>query len=155
MAFPTKSGKSFGSAYVAKRKDSEHDKMAGDVMGQTSQKPAMGEPAAHEAAEKPQFEAGEQEGQKENPEQNEQPSQVVAQHGPANTVHVAHDHKAGKHHVTSTHADGHVHTSDHATSAEAHKASSELAGGDQAQAENPAAAPAAPEADGFVLPKLA
>ena len=154
MAFPTKSGKSFGSAYVAKRKDSEHDKMANDVMGQTGQKPAMS--PAHEAAETPEFERGEQEGAKEqNPEQNEQPSQVVAQHGPANTVHVAHDHKAGKHHVTSTHADGHVHTSDHATSAEAHKASSELAGGDQAQAENPAAAPAAPEADGFVLPKLA
>lgn len=149
MAFPTKSGKSFGSAYVAKRHDQEHDKA-----GQMS-KMAMGDSAAHEAGESKPFEQGEQEGQKENPEQNEQPSQVVAKHGPANTVHVAHDHKAKKHHVTSTHADGHVHTSDHASSKEAHDAATQLSGGDQAQAENPAAAPAAPESDGFSMPKLA
>ncbi len=149
MAFPTKSGKSFGSAYVAKRHDNEHEKMAKSVLG--------GDSAAHEAGESKPFEAGEQEGQKEQPEQNEQPSQVVAQHGPANTVHVAHDHKAKKHHVTSTHADGHVHTADHASAGEAHKAASELAGGDQAQSENPAAAgaAAAPEADGFSMPRLA
>src|ERR1019366_2631177 len=87
-------------------------------------------------------------------EQHEQPSQVLAKHGPANTVHVAHDQKANKNHVTSTQADGHVHTSDHATSKEAHDAATQLSGGDQAQAENPAAAPAAPEQDGFSMPKL-
>jgi|ERR1035437_10110673 hypothetical protein len=149
MAFQSKDGKKFGSAFVARRKDSEHDKA--DQMSKT----AMGDSPAHEAAEKPAFEAGEQEGQTEKTEQNEQPAQVVAQHGAANTVHIAHDHKANKHHVISTHKDGHVHESEHATAKEAHDAATQLAGGDQAGAENPAAAPAAPEADGFSMPKLA
>ena len=145
MAFPTKSGKSFGSAYVAKRKDSEHDKMAQSVMGDDSPK--------HEAAEKPEFEKGEQEGMKEAPEQ-EKPDQVLAKHGPAHTIHVAHDHKGKKHHVVSTHADGHVHTSDHGSAKDAHDAATALSGGDQA--------PAAPNAEmggeassPLSLPKLA
>lgn len=59
------------------------------------------------------------------------PAQVVAEHGPANDVHVTHDHATGKHHVTSTHEDGHVEESDHGSAAEAHdhaKALSEDAG---------------------------
>src|ERR1019366_3887812 len=147
--YQAKDGKKFSSSFVGKRRDSEHDKA--DQMSKT----AMGESPAHEAAEKPAFEAGEQEGQNEKPEQNEQPAQVVAQHGKANTVHIAHDHKAGKHHVISTHADGHVHESEHATSKEAHDTATQLAGGNQAESENPAATPAAPEADGFSMPKLA
>ena len=126
--FKTKSGKSFGSAYVAKRHDDEYDKKASSVLG--------GDSPEHEAKETPEFEKGEQEGAKEAPEQNEQPSQVVAQHGKAHTIHVAHDHKSGKHHVVSTHADGHVHTSDHASAKEAHDAATQLAGGDQAAAPN-------------------
>ena len=145
MAFPTKSGKSFGSAYVAKRHDKEHEKAAQGILGGDK----------HEAAETPEFEKGEQEGQTEQPEQNEHPSQVVSQHGPANTVHIAHDHKAKKHHVISTHKDGHVHESEHATASEAHNHASELAGGDQPSAEATGAAPAAPEADGFSMPRLA
>ena len=155
MGFPTKSGKSFGSAYVAKRHDQEHDKA--DQMS----KSVMGDTPAHEEKETPEFEKGEQEGQTEKPEQegmNESPEQVAQEHGPATTVHVAHDHKAGKHHVTSTHPDGHVHTSDHATAEEAHHAAGALSNGDQASAGNPEAqgmAPAAPESDGFSMPRLA
>jgi hypothetical protein len=141
--FSSKDGKKFGSAFVAKRRDSEHDKMAKDVMGDTP---------AHEAAEKPAFEAGEQEGAKEGVEKAE-PTQVVAEHGKANTVHVAHDHKNKKHHVVSTHESGHVHQSDHASASEAHNAAAALAGGDQPPAEG--AEPEAPEADGFKMPKLA
>jgi hypothetical protein len=83
----------------------------------------------------------------------EDPKAVAAQHGPANTVHIAHDHKAKKHHVISTHADGHVHESEHASAKEAHDAASALAGGEQQPAE--ASAAPAPEADGFSMPKLA
>jgi hypothetical protein len=68
-------------------------------------------------------------------------------------VHIAHDHKAKKHHVISTHADGHVHESEHASAKEAHDAASALAGGEQQPAE--ASAAPAPEADGFSMPKLA
>ena len=108
--FSSKDGKKFGSAFVAKRRDSEHDKMAQDIMGGDK----------HEAAETPEFEKGEQEGM------NEAPEQVAKEHGPATTIHVSHDHKKNKHHVVSTHADGHVHTSDHATAGEAHNAASAL-----------------------------
>ena len=124
--FQSKSGKKFGSAYVGKRHDAEHDKAMS----------VLGEGPEHEAKETPEFEKGEQEGAKEAPEQNEQPSQVVAQHGKAHTIHVAHDHKGKRHHVVSTHADGHVHTSDHASAKEAHDAASQLSGGDQAPAPN-------------------
>jgi hypothetical protein len=121
--FKSKAGKSFGSAYVAKRHDDEADKKAQVAMG--------GDNATHEAAEKPAFEAGEQEGAKEAPEQ-ETPEQVVAKHGPATQVTIHHDHKGNKHHIVSRHADGHIHSSDHATADEAHKSASALSGGDQA-----------------------
>ena len=146
MAFQSKDGKSFGSKFVAKRRDSEHDKMAGDVMGQTSQKPGVTPTPEHEAAEKPQFEAGEKEGQAEG---------VVAEHGPATNVTVHHDHKNNRHHVVSRHADGHMNTSDHASSQEAHDTASTLGGAQpsgQAQGQPQAEAP---ESDGFSLPKLA
>ena len=141
MAFQSNDGKSFGSKFVAKRRDSEHDKAA-QVMGATS--PAENKPAP----------AMEQEpAEQEQKPMQEDPKQVAAQHGPANTVHIAHDHKAKKHHVISTHADGHVHESEHASAKEAHDAASALAGGEQQPAE--ASAAPAPEADGFSMPKLA
>jgi hypothetical protein len=144
--FTAKSGKKFGSAFVGKRQDMEHDKM--------SKEPMSGSPA-HEAAETPEFERGEQEGTKEGQEgMNEAPEQVAQEHGSATTVHVSHDHKSGKHHVVSTHPDGHVHTSDHASAGEAHSAAGKLSGGDQPPAEG-MGAPEAPEPDGFSLPKLA
>ena len=142
--FKSKAGKSFGSAYVAKRHDDEADKKAQSVLGDSPE---------HEAAETPEFEKGEQEGAKEAPEQ-EKPDQVVAKHGPAHTIHVAHDHKGKKHHVVSTHADGHVHTSDHASAQEAHDAANTLSGGDQA-ATAPAANMGGETAAPLSLPKLA
>lgn len=142
--FTSKSGKKFGSSFVGKRHDMEHDKLAKDVMGASPE---------HEAEETPEFEKGEQEGAQEGRE-NTDPKQVVAEHGPANTVHVAHDHKAKKHHVVSTHESGHVHQSDHANAADAHSHAAELAGGDQPPAEG-TGEPEAPEADGFHMPKLA
>jgi hypothetical protein len=144
MAFPTKSGKSFGSAYVAKRKDSEHDKMAQDVLGTAKPEPkGMTPTPEHEAAEKPEFEAGEKEGKAEG---------VVAEHGPAQSVTV--HHSKDRHHVVSHHS-GHVHTSDHATAQEAHDTASTLGGAQpsgQAQGQPQAEAPAS---DGFAMPRLA
>jgi hypothetical protein len=105
--FETKDKKQkFGSAYKARRYDSAH------------------EAPEHEAKETPEFEAGEQEGKKEaQPEQHP----VVAQHGPAHTVHIKHDHTANKHHVHSTHEDGHENMSEHQSAAEAHEEGGKLA----------------------------
>ena len=118
--FTSKSGKKFGSAYVGKRHDMEHEKMAKDVLGDSPE---------HEAKESKEFEAGEQEGMKETPEHD--PKAVVAEHGPATSIHVTHDHKNKKHHVTSTHTSGHVHDSDHAAARDAHSHAAALAEGDQ------------------------
>src|SRR5271157_4474622 len=140
MAFQSKDGKSFGSKFVAKRRDTEHDK-ASQVMGATSPEPAMGaeKPAANEPEQKPQ----------ENPEQ------VVATHGPATQVTVHHDHKSNKHHIVSRHPDGHIHTSDHNSAQEAHDAAAKLSGGDQPVGTEQPEAAAAPSPDGFAMPKLA
>lgn len=108
MAFKSKNGQSYGSAYVAKRKDRAHDETN----------------AKHEAGESKQFEAGEQEGAKEGVDSND----VVAQHGKARKVIIHHDHEGHKHHVTTHHEDGHVNESDHATPEEAHAEGDKLAG---------------------------
>jgi|SRR5271157_190438 len=138
--FKSKAGKSFGSAYVAKRHDDEADKKAQSVLGDSPE---------HEAAETPEFEKGEQEGMKEAPEQ------VAKEHGPATTVHVSHDHKGKKHHVVSTHPDGHVHTSDHASAGDAHTAAGALSGTGQAPAEPNPEEMGGETSPALSLPKLA
>lgn len=52
---------------------------------------------------------------------------VVAQHGPAQEVHISHDHEAGRHHVESHHG-GHVHQSEHGSAEEAHEHGKKAAG---------------------------
>jgi len=134
--YQSKSGKRFGSIFAGRKKD------------------AMD--AQHEAAETPEFEKGEQEGMKEKPEavESTDPKQVVAKHGKASSVSVTHDYKANKHQVVSTHPDGHVHTSDHPSSKDAHNEAQQLAGESTlpTETEEPTAAP---ESDGFVTPRLA
>lgn len=51
--------------------------------------------------------------------------QVVAEHGPAHTIHMEHDHEASEYHVTSHHEDGYKHgpvTHESAAMAHAHAA---------------------------------
>ena len=65
------------------------------------------------------------------PEQrDDEIDQVVAEHGPAQEVHVKHDHEAGKHHVASHHG-AHVHHSEHASAEEAHSHAAKAAGVDR------------------------
>ena len=63
------------------------------------------------------------------PDGDEQPEQVAAEHGPATEIHVEHNHEAGQHHVQSMHPDGHEHHSDHGSVDEAHEHAKKLAGG--------------------------
>ena len=155
MAFETKNkAKKFGSKFAAKRYD-EHHPAEDSLLKGAKEAPEQKETPEHEAAETPQFEAGEQEGAQEQQNQTEMPSSVVAKHGKAAHVHVSHDYENNKHHVHSVHADGHVHDSDHASQQEAQDAAKQLGGGNQnapmmAEDENPA-----PEPDGFKMPRLA
>lgn len=131
MAFETKDKtKKFGSAYRAKRYDEAH----AEPEQKEAQKPAE-EPKA------------------ENENQSSHP--VVAEHGKAHTVHIKHDHAAGKHHVHSTHDDGHENMSEHGSAQEAHEEGGRLAGVD-AKDENPDEAQqgALSEEDGFEMPDL-
>jgi hypothetical protein len=98
MAFPAKDGKKFSN------KDSQrtHDRMS-------SAKSAVAAPE------------GEPDGDEGGAEQ------VVAQHGPAHTVHIAHDHEMGVHEVHSEHHDGHHHVSQHGSVEEAHEHGKKLA----------------------------
>jgi len=154
MAFPTKSGQKFGSAYVAKRKDAEHEKMAAAAPTGTDEGTALMKktaPAAPVAGA-----PGEQkpEGIGAPPED---PKQVVAAHGKASTIHIAHDHKSGKHHVVSMHEDGSVHESEHPDAKSAHDAAAALAGSSDMPTgtEGPEALASAQEPDGFQMPRLA
>ena len=55
-------------------------------------------------------------------------SAVAAEHGPANEVHIMHDHEGGMHSVHSMHPDGHEHHSEHGSVEEAHEHGKKLAG---------------------------
>ena len=165
--FQSKDGRKFGSAYVAKKRDSMH---AGDdpsaKMGPKSTDKPFGQPTKGSVPKEEPRTSSEGEALMSKANAHAEPNdvkanpegvdahQVVAEHGKAHTVHIAHDHKNKKHHVVSTHEDGHVQTSEHESPKEAHDMASNLAGtGEQPAAENPEME--APEADGFQLPKLA
>jgi hypothetical protein len=152
--FQSKDGKKFGSAFVAKRRDKEHEQSMG------VDQPTKGTEPKEEPRTDMNGEALMSKANANAPDNNVKASpegvdagQVAAEHGPANTVHVAHDHKANKHHVTSTHSDGHVHTSEHGSSKEAHDAASQLSNAGDQPNENQENE--APESDGFSMPKLA
>ena len=53
---------------------------------------------------------------------------VVAEHGPAHTVEMKHDHATGQHHVKSVHEDGHVHKAKFGSANEAHDHAAKMAG---------------------------
>jgi hypothetical protein len=143
--YTTKDGKKKGSAYVGKRYDEMHGKDAVSDAKESTQ---------HEAAETPEFEAGEQEGMKEK-EGNTEMHPMVAQHGKAVHVEMHHDHANGKHSVKSTHEDGHVNMSDHQSPEEAHEEGGKLAGVAVSR-EHPEDAQqgAHSESDGFEMPPL-
>jgi hypothetical protein len=54
---------------------------------------------------------------------------LASQHGPAQEVHITHDHASGAHSVHVVHPDMHEHESQHGSAAEAHKFAGDCAGG--------------------------
>jgi hypothetical protein len=66
------------------------------------------------------------------PDGDEQDGAAIAEaHGPAQEVHLMHDHEGEIHEVHSVHPDGHTHmSSHHKSAAEAHDHAKKLAGGE-------------------------
>ena len=120
--YETKSGKKFGSSYVGKKFDSYH---AGEQPGESNEN-------EHSTPEEHGEDKVNTMGKDETPHDKtatsahaETPSAIVASHGPAHTVHIAHN-EDGTHRVSSAHDDGYNSESDHSTSDEAHSHAEQL-----------------------------
>jgi hypothetical protein len=154
--YTTKSGQKFGSAMVGKKKDAMGSENKAMPFGESKEEPrtnVMGE-AKHSSKEA----VAPDNDVKANPE-GVDAGAVAAEHGPAEHVHIHHNHAANKHHVISHHPDGHMHMSDHDSAPDAHKAAAQLGG--EANTENSNAAPNADAGkgdmfggDGFSMPSL-
>ncbi len=122
MAFPTKDGQKKSSKFRANRADREHEKseapkmggpraQAHELEGKSQGNPEQ-EPMEQAPMEKPMM--GEEQAEEQvHPGIHDEIKQVMAEHGPAHTVNMVHDHEAQKSHVHSIHADGHEHHADH------------------------------------------
>jgi hypothetical protein len=142
MSFKSKDGKSFGSAYVAKKKDAMH-------AGATEPSTSMGPKDTTRDTEAPEKAAVPAEESRTNDEgaakvsakeatapdndvlanpEGVDAGAVVAEHGPASSVTTHHDHQSGKHVVISRHPSGHMNMSQHKSHGEAHEAAKQLSG---------------------------
>ena len=135
MALQSKDGKSYGSSFVAKRKDKEHgeaESPKSSAMGTSKPNPMepKEEPRTDETGEA-KFSAKEATAPDNdvlaNPE-GVDAGAVAAEHGPASSVTIHHDHQGGKHVVVSRHPDSHMNMSQHGSHEEAHAAAKQLSG---------------------------
>jgi hypothetical protein len=139
-------GKKFGSSFVGKRYD---DNTQGDSNSDPKESKApigMAKPAAGAADKETsrtndqgeaKFSAAHAEAEPNNVKASPEgvdAGAVAAEHGPASHVTIHHDHKGGKHMVVSRHPSGHMHTSEHGSAPDAHKAAAQLGG--EANTEN-------------------
>ena len=124
----TKEGEHKSSKFRANRADREHGKEDKEpkpkaeegprAMANKMQAHGEGNPEehAHEeegGGEEGAFGAEEQGKEAIHPGIHEEIKGVVAQHGPAHTIHIQHDPERMTSHVHSVHADGHEHHADH------------------------------------------
>jgi hypothetical protein len=163
--FPSKNGKSYGSAYVAKKKDAMHgegNKAVSEPSKPTApQAPTKTAPTgeANKMSSYPDPAADNTANTKASPE-GVDAGAVAAQHGPASSVTLHHG--IDNHVVVSRHPKtGHMHMSQHKSHADAHEAAKQLAGEQHTENEN--TAPNAEQTsggdmfgnDGFKTPHLA
>lgn len=141
--FESKNGKRYGSAYVAKRHDAAHEEKASKDVKTSVEAPK--EIVDHN----------------EGPNTEENP--VVAEHGKARRVVINHDHEANRHHVTSTHEDGHTEEGDYETPEQAWEEGGKFANislkklgkaGDQQGAASEGDNEEVNDGDGFQMPPL-
>jgi hypothetical protein len=112
----TKDGKHKSSKFRANRADREKEKTLEPKMHEPGQRAEAHEMEKGEPEEEgmeretPTEEAGEE---MVHPDIHEEIKQIAAEHGPAHTVNMAHDHEHMKSHVHSVHMDGHEHHAQH------------------------------------------
>ena len=140
MTFPTKDGKKKSSKFKASRYDREHASdsepkgeseaesekesagggaraMANRMQGKKQGNPetaATEMPASMSSDDSEMAPMGEEQAEEAvHPGIHEEIKGVMAEHGPAHTVHMTHDDDRQSSHVHSIHADGHEHHADH------------------------------------------
>ncbi len=164
--FKSKDGKSFGSAFVAKRRDTEHAKSENRTMptqepGKPTEPKEEPRTAASGMAKKtssyPGHEVENTADTKASPE-GVDAGAVAAEHSPATSVTL--HHSKDSHVVVSRHPDGYQHMSQHASHKEAHAAAAKLSG--EQHTENSDSAPNSEQTsdadlfgDNFKTPHLA
>lgn len=167
--FQTKDGKKkFGSGFAAKHYDENHSEDGMHKMGEGNKAEDLQVEPEENTQEKRRDETAEGESKQrdESPDETDKGNEehpVVAEHGHAHKVIIHHDEKAGRHHVTSHHKDGHENHSDHEDMASAHEEGKKLAGvpadGQAKESDSPfhqgkGQASASSEEDGFAMPDL-
>ncbi len=119
----TKDGlKKYGSSYAAKRYDSYH----GGEQPSGTEENTKSEPE-HRSSDVEPKDSSVPENEHAESASAETPEATVQSHGPAHTIHYEHDHDNGTHEVSSSHDDGHITTSSHGSTEEAHAHGSALA----------------------------
>ncbi len=140
--FKSKDGKSFGSAFVAKRRDTEHAKSENRTMDtqepgkptEPKEEPRTAESGmAKKTSAYPGHEVENTADTKASPE-GVDPSAVAAEHQPATSVTI--HHSKDNHMVVSRHPDGHMHTSQHKSHKDAHAAAAQLSGEQHTENDN-------------------
>src|ERR1035437_1250244 len=129
--YTTKSGQKFGSAMVGKKKDA----MGAENKEPVQSTPDKGEVPKEEPRTNPMGEAKFSAKEAEAPDndvlanpEGVDAGAVAAEHGPASSVTIHHDHQGGKHVVVSRHPDSHMNMSQHGSHEEAHAAAKQLSG---------------------------
>ena len=77
----------------------------------------------------PQADGYSEDGMEQGPAPAQDGAAMAQQHGPAQEIHMTHDHASGAHSVHVVHPDMHEHESQHGSAAEAHKFATDCAGG--------------------------
>ena len=131
MAFKTKDGKPKSSKFKASRYDREHADDKPEPKGEDggaramanrmqSKKQGNPETAANEmpssmsSDDSEMSPMGEEQAEETvHPGIHEEIKGVMAEHGPAHTIHMTHDDERQSSHIHSIHADGHEHHADH------------------------------------------
>ena len=147
----SKDGKRNGSSFRMHKYDSEHEGKEPGPRSEAHKIMASTSPDGHESKEpKESKEPGEGKGPSGEPWQKEENleeqihpgihdavKQMAAEHGPAHTIHITHDHASGMHHVHHVHSDGFEHHADHPTADHAHMHAAHAAGVQIPGMENP------------------
>lgn len=119
-------GKRMGSSFRMNRYNNDHKEEGGEK--KPEEKGARSQSRDIEATHPNPDETMGDEPMQEPGGDHEEVKQMVAEHGPAHTINITHDHQNGQHHVHHVHQDGFEHHADHPTPEHAHRHAAHAAG---------------------------